>query len=129
MAVLTPGAVYLLTVVPKLLSPPVIAYLALQALRQLSGARISSWTLALSCVASLPIFYWIRALYSYVQEELGIRTLGAVRVPKVKGKYPGSLDLILKRLKQGKDGYPCKWFYCTTVTNSVQREFVAAFNR
>ncbi|KAI0916862.1 hypothetical protein AcW1_007802 [Taiwanofungus camphoratus] len=106
MAVLTPGAVYLLTVVPKLLSPPVIAYLALQALRQLSGARISSWTLALSCVASLPIFYWIRALYSYVQEELGIRTLGAVRVPKVKGKYPGSLDLILKRLKQGKDGYP-----------------------
>jgi hypothetical protein len=45
-------------------------------------------------------------IWTYIQEEREMKAMGAVRVPVVHGKWPGSLDLIISRLKEGEDGYP-----------------------
>ena len=75
-------------------------------------------TFGLSYVLSTPATYLLAALFcpgyicicrvwKYIVEERERVALGAIRVPVKTGKWPGGLDLLLDRLKAGKNGYPC----------------------
>ena len=98
---LTPGVAFLLSSIPKLALPPTLVYLAANCL------NLSHWTCIVAAFSAGPVLLWLRAKYRHFVEEREIRSFGAVRVPVVEGKWPGNLDLILGRLKEGKDGYPC----------------------
>ncbi|KAK7033098.1 cytochrome P450 monooxygenase [Favolaschia claudopus] len=97
---LTPGALFLARSLSKLAVPTGLAYLAS------SYLEFSSWVCVTAAISASPLLLWVRSVYKNVVEARQIHALGAVRVPEVKGKWPFNLDLILGRLKQGKDGYP-----------------------
>lgn len=40
-----------------------------------------------------------------IQEELEMRSLGAVRIPVVKGRLPGSIDFLVKLMKSFQSDY------------------------
>ncbi|KAJ7938149.1 cytochrome P450 monooxygenase [Mycena leptocephala] len=103
---LTPGILYILSSLPKLFLPSGIAYLICDYAAPLLGKRVPMWGTVLASLFALPAWTLVRATYTHFKEEREIRALGAVRVPVVQGKWPGNLDLLLGRLKQGKDGYP-----------------------
>ncbi|KAK7029845.1 cytochrome P450 monooxygenase [Favolaschia claudopus] len=103
---LSPGVSYILKFIPKLLFPPGLAYLACTNAPTIRTLSIPLWGRILAAVLAPPVWAAIRALYVHVREEREIRALGAVRVPVVKGKWLWNLDLLLGRIKQGKDGYP-----------------------
>ncbi|KAF7312278.1 Cytochrome P450 monooxygenase [Mycena indigotica] len=97
---LTPGVKFILAALPKLTLPGAIVYLVAH---HLSYAR---WVCVLGSMAAWPLLSLVHAQLRHMAEEREIRALGAVRVPEVKGKWPWNLDLVVGRLKQGKDGYP-----------------------
>ncbi|KAJ7830511.1 cytochrome P450 monooxygenase [Mycena olivaceomarginata] len=72
----------------------------------LVGKRVPLWGTVVASLLASPVWALVRAVYTHFREEREIRALGAVRVPVVQGRWPGNLDLLLGRLKQGKDGYP-----------------------
>jgi hypothetical protein len=98
---LSPGVLFLVGSLPKLTLPSGIAYLAFNYL------KLPRWVCIAASVSAGPVWFWVRSVYRHLLEEREIRALGAVRVPEVKGKWFGNLDLVVGRLKQGKDGYPC----------------------
>ena len=100
--VLTPGVKFILAALPKLTLPGAVVYLAA------NHSNYPRWACILAALSAGPLLAWLRSQYEYLKEEREIAALGAVRVPEVKGKWPWNLDLILGRLKQGKDGYPCQ---------------------
>ncbi|KAJ7903560.1 cytochrome P450 monooxygenase [Mycena olivaceomarginata] len=97
---LSPGVLFLVGSLPKLTLPSGIAYLAFNYL------KLPRWVCIAASVSAGPVWFWVRSVYRHLLEEREIRALGAVRVPEVKGKWFGNLDLVVGRLKQGKDGYP-----------------------
>ncbi|KAJ7364007.1 cytochrome P450 monooxygenase [Mycena albidolilacea] len=97
---LSPGVLFLVGSLPKLTLPSGIAYLAV------SYLKLPRWVCIAASVSAGPVWFWVRSIYRHLLEEREIRALGAVRVPEVKGKWIGNLDLVVGRLKQGKDGYP-----------------------
>jgi hypothetical protein len=106
--VFAPGVLYILKSIPKLLLPPGLAYLACDYAAPLLGKRVPLWGTVVASLLASPVWALVRAVYTHFREEREIRALGAVRVPVVQGRWPGNLDLLLGRLKQGKDGYPCE---------------------
>jgi hypothetical protein len=98
---LSPGVFFLFTSLPKVTLPSGVVCLATYYL------KLPRWVCITASVSAAPIWLWVRSIYRNFVEEREIRALGAVRVPQVHGKWPGNLDLVLARLKQGKDGYPC----------------------
>jgi hypothetical protein len=109
---LTPGILYILNSLPKLFLPSGLVYLICDYAAPLLGKRVPTWGTVLASLFALPAWTLVRATYTHFKEEREIRALGAVRVPVVQGKWPGNLDLLLGRLKQGKDGYPCRCAGC-----------------
>ncbi|KAJ7603778.1 cytochrome P450 monooxygenase [Mycena polygramma] len=97
---LSPGVFFFLTSVPKLALPSIVTYLASNYFKS------PRWISIAASVLAGPIWLWARSVYQTLVEEREIRTFGAVRVPQVHGKWPGNLDLLLARLKGGKDSYP-----------------------
>ncbi|KAF7374917.1 Cytochrome P450 monooxygenase [Mycena sanguinolenta] len=100
MALLSPGAIFLVESVPKLALPSGVAYLLV------NYFKLPRWACIVASVSAAPVWIWVRSAYKNFLEEREIRALGAVRVPEVKGKWPGNLDLVVGRLRQAKDGYP-----------------------
>nr|GAT60764.1 cytochrome P450 monooxygenase [Mycena chlorophos] len=97
---LTPGLKFILSSLPGLTLPATIVYFAAE------HRRYPRWLSILAALSAGPVLAWLKAQYQFIQEEREMRALGAVRVPEMKGKWPWNLDLIVGRLKQGKDGYP-----------------------
>ncbi|KAJ7274425.1 cytochrome P450 [Mycena haematopus] len=96
----SPGALFLVRSLPKLTLPSGAAYLAT------SYLELPRWVCIVAFVSASPVWLGVRSVYRNFVEEREMHALGAVRVPEVKGKWPGNLDLVVGRLKQGKDGYP-----------------------
>ncbi|KAJ6531782.1 cytochrome P450 monooxygenase [Mycena capillaripes] len=94
--ILSPGAIFLLTSLPKLALPSTVAYLGSNYL------KLPHWIWIAASVSAYLIWLWIRSMYRNFVEEREIRALGAVRVPQVYGKWPGNLDLVVGRLNKAK---------------------------
>ncbi|KAJ7468614.1 cytochrome P450 monooxygenase [Mycena latifolia] len=103
---LAPGILFILKSFQKLLLPPGLTFLACQYAATLRNVYVPLWGIGMASLLVLPMWMFVRAKYLHFIEEREIYALGAERVPVVQGKWPGNLDLLLGRLKQGKDGYP-----------------------
>ncbi|KAF8206471.1 cytochrome P450 [Mycena galopus ATCC 62051] len=99
---LSPGALFLVEFLSKLALPSGVVYLAANYL------QLSRWICFVATVSTGPAWFWVHSAYTNFVEEREIRALGAVRVPEVKGKWPGNLDLAFGRIKRNKnnDSYP-----------------------
>jgi hypothetical protein len=76
----------------------------LAALRCLSGSRHNGLT-PLYYLSFVVLWAFARGLYSdYVQSE-GARRLGAQRIPRVVGRWPGNIDILLRIMRSYKTDY------------------------
>ncbi|OCH85955.1 cytochrome P450 monooxygenase pc-3 [Obba rivulosa] len=106
MTALTPGLAFLLRISPYILLPPAIAHGVLLALARFTAILVPDWLHPLGYVLAYPIFLSFSSFFDRLHEEYEIRSLGATRVPEVKGKLPGNLDLLVARYRQsGSDSY------------------------
>ncbi|EMD40206.1 hypothetical protein CERSUDRAFT_112411 [Gelatoporia subvermispora B] len=106
MAVLTPGLAFLLSISPYIVLPPAVAHIALLALARFTNIIVPDWLRLLGYVLVYPIYLGVSSLFDRLHEEYEIRSLGAVRVPEVKGKLPGNIDLLISRFRQNNASYP-----------------------
>ncbi|OCH88532.1 cytochrome P450 monooxygenase [Obba rivulosa] len=106
MAIITPGLAFLLRISPYLILPPIIAHVVLHVVARFPGIIVLDWLRIPSYILSYPIFLGVSSALNRIREEHEIRSLGAVRAPEVRGKWPWNIDLLLSRLGRKKDGYP-----------------------
>ena len=104
---MTPGLSFLLRQLTQvILAPACITYLIFFAFTRVSVIQVPEWIHVTSCILSVPVFICTRMIWVFIREECEMRTMDAVRVPVVRGKWPGGIDLIISRRKEAKYGYP-----------------------
>ena len=93
---LTPGAQYLLHVLPRLFLPPLGLYIVLNASETYAHTSIPyvpKWS------ASVLIYLSWTILRSHLRSwarRREAKRLGAAQIPSIKGKLPGNIDAIAK---------------------------------
>lgn len=107
MVQLTPGVRFTAQISGTVFTPLLVAHfiLTLASSRHFPIA-ISPWLHFLLCALALPVWVYARSCWSHWREEREIAALGAVRVPAMQASWPGNLDIVFARLKDGKEGYP-----------------------
>ncbi|KZS95287.1 cytochrome P450 monooxygenase CYP63 [Sistotremastrum niveocremeum HHB9708] len=90
------------TVIPAFVFPTVtVAFLA----RLLFHNTLSWPATILLQIASVPLWNTIRSTYSDFRHTQEAKRLGAVEPPKVVGKWPGNIDIMLAMFKSAKTKY------------------------
>jgi cytochrome P450 len=56
-------------------------------------------------LSSTPLLLVILNLYSTYDEKRQAAALGAIPIPRVKGKWPGNIDILLRRMDGMRNGY------------------------
>ncbi|KAI0320186.1 cytochrome P450 monooxygenase [Amylostereum chailletii] len=118
---MTPGAYFLHQTLKGLLLPACIATGATQVLAGLTG-RVSFTFYWPIWIISFFFILWGSTVLSSMREYHEIRRLGACKIPEISGKWPGNIDIILRRLKHGKDGYPFD------TMDAINRKYGKIFN-
>nr|UNW45409.1 cytochrome P450 monooxygenase [Amylostereum areolatum] len=118
---MTPGAYFLHQTLKGLLLPACIATGAAQVLAGLTG-RVSFTFYWPIWIISFFFILWGSTVLSSMREYHEICRLGACKIPEISGKWPGNIDIILRRLKHGKDGYPFD------TMDAINRKYGKIFN-
>ena len=107
--VLSPGVLFIFAGLRKLLIPIFVAFVATLGLSYILD--IAVYLRVLLAALLLPSYICLGLIWNDIAEARDRRSFGAVRVPVKCGKWPGGLDLLVNRLRRGKDGpgYPCEF--------------------
>ncbi|KAH9841760.1 cytochrome P450 monooxygenase [Rhodofomes roseus] len=108
MLLLTPGLRLILRLLSSLVIPAVCIYGAAQLAESGFDYNVPSWALLSAWIAYPLLTNFLRSIITWVQEERDIRRLGAVRIPDLKGRLPGNLDVV-PQLGTGDDMYLFDW--------------------
>ncbi|KAI0271299.1 cytochrome P450 [Gloeopeniophorella convolvens] len=96
----------LLSLCKALIAPPLLTLLALQwACRSLS--LWASFPLAL---LSIPITITLRSHYTLLSQDREAARMGAQPITRVRGRWPGNLDIVLRLVKSFESGYVLQGF-------------------
>ncbi|KAI0041067.1 cytochrome P450 [Auriscalpium vulgare] len=108
----------LISIFQALLLPPIFTALAV---RILAGRSLPLLTVLLA-LASIPSTIAVRASYEEWFQSREARRLGARPIPRVRGRWPGNFDVVLKIVKSFESGYVLQGFadlfeeyQCTTL--------------
>ena len=99
-----PGIVLLINRLPRLLLPPASVYLLIRILSTTSITLIPRWLQIALYIISLPGVF-SGSIYTNYANERAASAVGAVIPPKVKSKWIGGLDLLVKDAQNFKSGY------------------------
>ncbi|TDL23414.1 cytochrome P450 monooxygenase CYP63 [Rickenella mellea] len=85
----------------KLFVPPL---LVLSQILRISGVRLGYATIPASLLA---IILWgtLRNIYYDIQQSRNAKRYGAKTIPRIKGKWPGNIDVLLRMMKAFKSAY------------------------
>jgi hypothetical protein len=92
------------TILPTFVLPPVFCATVL---RVLSSKRIHTNIVgkSLAYLASIPLFLFVRIQLRRRKQRLEAQRLGAREVPRVRGKWPGNIDVLINALKAPQKVY------------------------
>ncbi|KDR74352.1 hypothetical protein GALMADRAFT_250207 [Galerina marginata CBS 339.88] len=105
-----PGIQYLVKWSPRIVSPPIIAYIVGRILSSAYDVRVSVWIMALWMLASLPLALTAAVLWDELYVHLDAARMGAVMPPRVGDPYPGGFMGLINNIKAFKTGYPADGF-------------------
>ncbi|KAJ7457886.1 cytochrome P450 monooxygenase CYP63 [Mycena latifolia] len=78
----------------------------------------------LVAILSIPFAIWVRSYLSLRAQDKAAKSLNAAVIPRVKGRWPGNLDVALRVVNSFEDGYVLQIFadlmheYGTTTVNT-----------
>src|SRR5712691_8179175 len=78
-----------------LLVPPLLTSLVLRLVCRSS----SFWCYSSLALLSIPIFVVLRSHYTLWAQDRGAARMGAKPITRVRGRWPGNLDVVLRMLK------------------------------
>jgi hypothetical protein len=94
------------TVIPTFLFPPLLCSVLLRLLKATDlGVNLPRFLIPLLYVASIPTCLSVRVHFERWQESRAARRMGAKLIPRLKGKWPGNLDILLKLVSAPRKGY------------------------
>ena len=93
---LPPGLLYLAPLVPQLLAPPTVVYLASYLARNHLGVVLPAWTVVLTYVLCWPLALTVYVQWRDFKLSRDAAALGAVLPPMVETKRIGGMDLLKK---------------------------------
>ena len=90
-----------------------------------SGVRLGCFSVPANVLA---IVAWnsVRNIIYDIQQRRNARRLGAKQVPRIRGKWPGNIDILLRMMKAFKTAYPMdvylqlfREYRCTTLNARI----------
>lgn len=88
--------------------------------------NINALALATGMLASIPLTIIIRTRYSVWKQDRAAIRLNVKPIPRVRGKWPGNLDIVLRMVKVFEHGYVFQGFselfeeyQCTTLNTRI----------
>ncbi len=96
----------LISLVRSLLAPPLLSVLVLR----LVCRSASLWLHVSLALLSIPIFIGVRSHYMVWAQDREAARLGAQPITRVRGRWPGNLDVVLRLLKSFESGYVLQGF-------------------
>lgn len=72
------------------------------------GLVIQTWVLVVAIAICVPFMTLIRVGLEEIRQRRRAAALGARAVPRVNGRWPGNVDILVKMLDDWRNGYPCK---------------------
>lgn len=95
-----------------LVLPPFVTFLLV---RLYAGS--SPFISIASIISSIPLTLTIRSRYDLWAQERGAARMGARPIPRVQGKWPGNIDVMMRIVKSFKNGYALQGFADLLVEN------------
>jgi hypothetical protein len=127
MAKLTPGVLFILTILRNLAFFIGTTIACKHALSHFLNIAISNAVMFLSVITGVPALIALRLIYNDVHDRREAARLGARIVPRVQGKWPGNLDIIVDLVTNFTKAYPgdihLPWLR-TTGSNAVDCRFL-----
>ena len=111
MAFLTPGAVFLARgFVYLLFRCTLIVGIRLLLQTQLH-ILIPTWVVVAGCILSIPAVNISRLVWDEIYQRRRAAVLGARLMPRIAGRWPGNIDVLIDALAKNENSYPGKkWF-------------------
>uniref|UniRef100_A0A0W0FZY7 SET domain-containing protein n=1 Tax=Moniliophthora roreri TaxID=221103 RepID=A0A0W0FZY7_MONRR len=100
-----PGILFLFKLL-VLLSIPPIATILFKKLLDFIDIHIPTWLYILAAALCLPAYAMTASVLKEDRQRREANTMGARLAPKVKGKWPGNVDIIVEALQKFRFGYP-----------------------
>jgi hypothetical protein len=96
----------LISLARGLLAPPLLISLVLRLVRR----SASFWLYLSLALLSIPIFVGVRSHYTVWAQDREAARLGAQPITRVRGRWPGNLDIVLRMLKLSESGHVLQGF-------------------
>jgi len=96
----------LISFAKALLVPPLLTSLVLHLVCRSS----SFWCYSSLALLSIPISVVLRSHYTLWAQDREAARMGAKPITRVRGRWPGNLDVVLRMLKSFEDGYVLQGF-------------------
>ncbi|KAJ7853718.1 cytochrome P450 monooxygenase CYP63 [Mycena olivaceomarginata] len=110
----------LVSLVKALFLPPLLSLIVIHLV---AGFQLNGFVM-MTAILSIPLTISARSYISLWAQDSAARKLGATVIPRVKGKWPGNLDVALRVVKSFEEGYVLQIFadllheYHTTTVNT-----------
>ncbi|KAF7343149.1 Cytochrome P450 [Mycena venus] len=103
---LPPGPIFLASLLPPLLSPPTLTFLALILLREFSSIPTPTWATVILCVLSIPGALTLQVQYrAYVDRRDAAAARGAILPPEMEASF-GGVSTVLRSVQDLATGFP-----------------------
>jgi len=112
MAFLTPGAIFLTRALISLLLPSVVIVGIRSILKTQFDIFVPTWALITGSALSIPVVIITRLVWDEIYQRRRAAALGARLVPRVVGRWPGNIDVLIYMIDKVRESYPGK-------TNSI----------
>ncbi|ESK94736.1 cytochrome p450 monooxygenase pc-1 [Moniliophthora roreri MCA 2997] len=101
----TAGMRMLLALLFLLAGPPVITFIAKRLLDYL-GIFLPKWIYMVTAIFGLPAYAALYLILREMKQRREAASMGARFAPRIKGKWPGNLDVMARVIRKFMNGYP-----------------------
>jgi hypothetical protein len=106
MAFLTPGAIFLSRCLTSLLLPSAVIAGTRFILKTHFGISIPIWALVIGNFLGIPVVIIARLVWDEIYQRRRAAALGARLVPRVVGRWPGNIDVLIDAIEKMRNSYP-----------------------
>jgi hypothetical protein len=101
----SPGVAYLARGLLSVIVPAASSVIIAVRLASLKGIRVSPWLISAVILGAAPLGFAAYVLADGRSQQRKANRLGARLVPRIKGKWPGNLDKIVKMVLKNENEY------------------------
>lgn len=112
-----PGLTFIFRNLPIICLPIGGTYILHKFIQTHVDIKLPIWALILPLVLSLPVALSFKVLYSEYANKRDAATCGAILAPQVYDRWPAGIGLLMKSVRNHKEGYPGRLDCFSTLYN------------